>query len=235
MDSIEKEKLAEFPFTVPSIRNLKTLDFHPKVTFFTGENGSGKSTLLEAIAVYMGLSAEGGSKNHVVSTFDSHSGLHDHIRIGRTVAPAESFFLRAETLYNVSTYLNVKAKEVNDPSMYGDVHLRSHGEEFFAIFYNFEGNGLYLFDEPEAALSIQRQFECLAWIHQMVTKKKSQLIIATHSPILLSYPHSKIVEFTTSGMKERNYEETDQYVLMKSFISDPQRYLSRLLNLKEIE
>lgn len=227
MDTIEKEQLSEFPFTVPSVRTLKTLEFHPKVTFFVGENGSGKSTLLEAIAVYMGLSAEGGSKNHVVATFDSHSGLHDHFRIGRGAGPKELFFLRAETLYNVSSYLAT----AGGGSKYGDVHHRSHGEEFFGMFYNFEGSGLYLFDEPEAALSIQRQFECVAWIHQMVTKKQSQLIIATHSPILLSYPNSKILEFTPNGLQERKYEETDQYLLMKSFISDPQRYLSRLLHL----
>lgn len=209
------------------------MKFHPKVTFLVGENGSGKSTLLEAIAVNLGMPAEGGSKNHQVKTFDSHSDFHEKIAIAKGPAPKDTFFLRAESLYNVATYLQQNSD--GGGSFYGQVHARSHGEEFFGFFYNLQADGLFLFDEPEAALSIQRQLEFLSWLHLMTQERGCQFVIATHSPVILSYPEAQIFEFSSSGIRKTEYQETDPYVLMSTFIRNPERYLHRLLNLKEIE
>ncbi|HET7626503.1 MAG TPA: AAA family ATPase, partial [Verrucomicrobiae bacterium] len=168
-------KLNEYPFSIPSIRHLTRLEFHPAVTFFIGENGSGKSTLLEAIAVKAGFSAEGGDKQLQFGTHDTHSPLHDCVRLERSFGrPTDGFFLRAESFYNVASELEKVEKEI--PSAipfraYGgkSLHRQSHGESFLALLKErLQGGGVYLFDEPEAALSAQRQLSVLTLMHRLV-------------------------------------------------------------------
>ena len=232
------EKPAEGSYLneLPLIRWLSAgnaLDFNRPVTFLVGENCSGKSTLLEAIAVASGFNPEGGSRNFQFSTADSHSELHDHITLSRTVRPRDGFFLRAESFYNAASYLDTV--EVSNPNghfaSYGGKSLmeQSHGESFLALMkYRFFGKGLYLLDEPEAALSPQRQLSMLCILDELV-KKDSQFIIATHSPILMAYPNAEILEFSEDGVESREYKETDHYKLTKRFLDDPERMLKLLL------
>ena len=190
-----------FPYCLPSIRMLTTLPFHPKVTFFVGENGSGKSTLLEAVAVGCGLNPEGGSRNFNFATRASHSPLDELLRLAKAPRPrpADSYFLRAESFYNVATEIERLGTDLLPAYGGRSLHEQSHGESFFALFQNrFRGNGLYLMDEPEAALSPQRQLEFLAVLHDYC-QRGSQFVIATHSPIIMAYPDAWIYVFGTRG------------------------------------
>ncbi len=218
-----------FPFSIPAVREMHVLEFHPDVTFFVGENGSGKSTILEAIALAMGFGPEGGTKNFRLETAETTSPLFEHLRVARSFKqPKDSYFLRAESFYNVATYMD----QVGYLDSYGgrSLHSRSHGEAFITLLTTkFRGKGLYLLDEPEAALSPNRQLAALSAIHQLV-EDRSQFIIATHSPILLSYPRSKIVQFDASGLCEVSYEDTEHYVVTKDFLNNYQRRLEYLLS-----
>jgi predicted ATPase len=217
-----------YPFNIPAVRDIGSITFHPNVTFFVGENGSGKSTVLEAIAVALGFGREGGTKNVQFSTADSVSPLHQALRVARGVPkPSDGYFLRAESFFNVATYMD----EVGYLKGYGDksLHARSHGESFMAVLLDkFRGDGVYLLDEPEAALSPGRQLSALSAIHQLV-HDSSQFVIATHSPILLSYPNAKIILFDDSGIREVPYEETEHYVITRDFLNNYPRRLEQLL------
>ncbi|MCR2822298.1 AAA family ATPase [Lederbergia panacisoli] len=227
----------DYPFHLPSIKTLDELSFHPNVTYFIGENGMGKSTLLEAIAVAVGFNPEGGSFNFNFSTYDSHSPLEKYLKLIKGIQrPKDGFFLRAETFYNVATNIEELDSEPSPGPRIIDsfgglsLHQQSHGESFWATFINrFRGNGIYLLDEPEAALSPLRQLSMLAQIHELV-RNGSQFIIATHSPIIMSYPHSKIIELSEGGAKETLLEETNHYSIMKQFFDDKDRLLHHLLN-----
>ena len=214
----------DYPFNIPAIRNLKTLEFHPDVTFLIGENGSGKSTLLEALAICLGFGAEGGTRNVRFRTADTISNLHMYLKATRgPLAPKDYYFLRAESFYNVATYMD----GIGYLDSYGgaSLHKCSHGESFMRILINkMRGRGLYLLDEPEAALSPTRQLAAISAIHQLV-KENSQFIIATHSPILLSYPRSKIVLFGDGALSEIRYEDTEQFAITRDFLNN---YLGRL-------
>ncbi len=234
---IVREKIADsnsYPFNIPALKNITKVELHPNVTFIIGENGTGKSTLLEALAVQYGFNAEGGSKNFSFSTQRTESPLSECIRIGKgIIAPKDGFFLRAESFYNAASYLDLLQKE--DPQKralkaYGNksLHEQSHGESFFALFTNrFGGHGVYLLDEPEAALSAQRQLAFLVRLHELVNMK-SQFVIATHSPLLLSYPHSKIIELSDSGYKTTSFSDTEPFIVHKAFLNDPARMLKEL-------
>lgn len=217
---------------IPAIYNLTTLDFEDNITFFVGENGTGKSTLLEAIAVSYGFNPEGGSKNFMFSSRDTHSDLYQHIKLIRGVKrPSDDFFLRAESMYNLAT----EVENLSDPGFiqgYGgkSLHAQSHGESFLALLVNrFRGKGLYLLDEPEAALSPQRQLSMLIRIHELA--KDSQFIIATHSPILLGMPNATIYSFDEEEIHKISYEETESYQVTKLFLNSREQMLHRLLNL----
>jgi predicted ATPase len=227
----------KYPFSLPAVRNLDVLKLHPKVTFFIGENGSGKSTLMEAIAVAWGFNAEGGTKNFRFGTRVSHSELEQYLRLSRGVKrPNDGFFLRAESFFNVATEIEkLDAEPAISPPVinsYGgrSLHEQSHGESFMALLLNrFGGNGFYLLDEPEAALSPQRQLAVLSRIHQLVMDD-SQFIIATHSPILMAYPNATIYSFSPEGIGTVNYEDTEHFLVTRDFLVNPERMLKKLLS-----
>lgn len=224
-----------YPFSLPAVRSLERMEFHAEVTFLIGENGSGKSTLLEALAVACGFNAEGGSRNFSFSTRASHSELHRHLRVSRGhPRPRDGYFFRAESFFNVATEIEkLDAEPGPSPPIgpaYGEraMHEQSHGESFLAlVLERFRGNGLYLLDEPEAALSPKRQLAVLTRMHDLV-KEKSQFIIATHSPILMAYPGAWIYQFTVDGVERVAYEDTEHYRITRSFLSNPGRMMEML-------
>jgi predicted ATPase len=229
--SIQKDNRIDssaYPYNIPAVQKLGNLEFHPDVTFFVGENGSGKSTVLEAIALALGYSPEGGTKNVRFQTAESVSPLYQSMRLVRSFRkPKDGYFLRAESFFNVATYMD----EVGYLSSYGSrsLHSRSHGEAFMVLLTDkFRGKGLYLLDEPEAALSPSRQLAALAAIDQLV-QNESQFIIATHSPILLSYPRSKILQFDGSGISSVSYEDTEHYSITRDFLNNYPRRLQQIL------
>lgn len=226
-------------YALPAVQHLlqhQKLSLQKNITFFVGENGTGKSTLLEAIAVAFGFNPEGGSRNFVFSTRDTHSELWKSITLVKHGFPKDGFFLRAESLYNVATNIDQMDSE---PSFdlpiiegYGGVslHNQSHGESFLAIVTNrFAGKGLYILDEPEAALSPMRLLTLMTEIHSLV-RRDSQFIIATHSPILMTMPNSEILEFSNQGIRRVNYQDTAHFQVTKAFLDAPERMLHYLLS-----
>ena len=222
-DKIERKSYLR---KIAAIKALEELTFKSPVTFFVGENGSGKSTLLEAIAVAYGFNPEGGTLNYSFSTYDSHSELHDAVRLIRSFNKAKwGYFLRAESFYNVATAEEEYSKIQGIPQHY---HEKSHGESFLSVIQkNFNQNGLYILDEPEAALSPQRQLTLLLEISKCV-KNDSQFIIVTHSPILLGYPNADILSFDEGAIKPISYEDTQSYQITKMFINDRRQILRHL-------
>lgn len=221
---------SEYPFCIPAIRNLRELKLPGPVTFLVGENGTGKSTLLEGIAVSAGFNPEGGSRNFRFATRQSHSGLHEYLRLVRPPGrPRDGYFLRAESFYNVAT---AAEDQYGVLDAYGgrSLHEQSHGESFMAlVMHRLGGQGLYLFDEPEAALSPTRQMSLIAAMHGLV-ERGSQFIIATHSPIILGYPGATIYLFTDHAISRVPYTETEHYVITRSFLNNPERMLRELLS-----
>jgi len=239
--TLRREKVtsfADFPFSIPAIGELDTIEFDRPVTFFVGENGSGKSTLLEAMAIGMGLNAEGGSRNFRFATRESHSNLSDFLRLARSARRVrDSYFLRAESYFNVATEIEALDREGGGPPIidaYGgkSLHEQSHGESFFSLFMNrLRGNGLYFFDEPEAALSPTRQLSFLSRLHDLV-KDGSQFLIATHSPILLAYPDAAIHVLDGGPPQRIEYRDTEHYGVTRTFLNDTERMLDILLERK---
>ena len=229
---------SRYPYTLPAVRALIEAEvaLHPQVTFFVGENGSGKSTILEALAVAAGLNAEGGSRNFNFATRSSESDLVASLRLVRgTRRPRDSFFLRAESYFNVATQIErLDAEPASGPPIIDSfggrsLHEQSHGESFFALLqHRFRGNGFYVLDEPEAALSPQRQLAFLTRLHDLV-RQRSQVVIATHSPILMAYPHARLLRLGEDGIHEVAYEDTEHFQVTRSFLQRRQRMLDELL------
>jgi predicted ATPase len=222
------EDFDSYPFSIPAIRQFSELPLDPCVTLLAGENGSGKSTLIEAIAVAAGFNAEGGSRNMMLSTRQSHSPLHEHLRLVRgTRTPKTGYFLRAESFFNVATYIEEIPEAV---SSHGgrSLHEQSHGESFISLVTNrFGSNGLYVLDEPEAALSLRGNLALMRRMHDLVAEG-CQFIVATHSPILLGYPNARIYVLSDEGIAESDYEATEPYELTRSFLADRERFLHHL-------
>ena len=229
----ESSYLNQLPM-VRALRRKEPLKFPSAVTFLVGENGTGKSTLLEAIAVACGFNAEGGTRNFNFSTRATHSILGEYLTVGKVRHPKDGFFLRAESFYNVASNIDDMDE---GPSFggrvidsYGGVslHKQSHGESFLSLVQNrFGGHGLYLLDEPEAALSPARLLTLLGQIHALVDED-SQFIIATHSPILMAYPEARIYQLSEDGITPTAYRETEHYCLTRRFLEDPERMLRYL-------
>ena len=221
-DDIERESYLR---DIEAVRGIDELRFHSPVTFFVGENGSGKSTLLEAIAVAYGFNPEGGTINYSFSTYDSHSELCDAVRLIRSSKKAKwGYFLRAESFYNVAS-----AEEEYQQYRSEHYHEKSHGESFLSVIQNnFNKEGLYILDEPEAALSPQRQLTLLLEMSKCV-KNDSQFIIVTHSPILLGFPDAEILSFDSDSIEAINYEDTQSYQITKMFVNDRRQILRHLL------
>ena len=217
-----------YPWDLPAVRALRNdpLSFHPKVTYLVGENGTGKSTLLEALAVALGFNPEGGTRNLRFSTHETHSDLGEYLHVARGRSAHRGYFFRAESFYNVATAID----NIGVTEYYGgrSLHEQSHGESFLSLAVNqFRNDGVFLLDEPEAALSPGRQLSVLTLIHQSI-EAGSQYVIATHSPILMAYPDSWIYSLTESGFARITYDETEHVQITRNFLANPARMMKYL-------
>lgn len=220
-----------YPFNVPAISTLREIVVHKPILFFVGENGSGKSTLLEAIATHYGFGREGGNRNLRIETTESVRAIDPLVkalRLGFTNRSGAGFHLRAESFFNTATAID----SLDLAYAYGgrSLHEQSHGESFLALAANrFNREGFYVMDEPEAALSPQRQMSLLVMLHDLLRNGRDvQVLIATHSPILLAYPEAQILSFDDGTIHEITYRETTPYQLCSSFLANPDRYLRNL-------
>jgi predicted ATPase len=235
LDRARVPSFDSYPFSLDAVRNLDKLALHRSVTFLIGENGSGKSTLLEALAVAWGFNAEGGSGNFRFDTRASHSALHGFVKLVRGYRkPRNGYFLRAESFYNVASAIDELDEGPGGAPIiasYGGVslHAQSHGESFLALLMNrFSGNGFYILDEPEAALSPTRQMSALARVHQLA-QAGAQFVISTHSPIMMAYPGAWIYQLDKDGITRIDYEETEHYQVARQFLNNHQMMLRVLL------
>jgi predicted ATPase len=222
----EKVDPTRFPFTIPAYSRGIDLDVSTKVTFFVGENGSGKSTLLEALAECCGFHPEGGSHDHHRAALVERSDLAQALRLSWLPRVTDGFFMRAESFYNFATYI----EQVSNLRAYGgkSLHQQSHGESFLALFANRFEQGLYILDEPEAALSPQRQLSFLRIIHDLEARAQAQFLISTHSPILLSYPGARLYSLDGASITEVNYQDTEHFRVTRDFLNAPERYYKHL-------
>lgn len=215
---------------IPAVRYLQggnILKFDSNITFLVGDNGTGKSTIIEAVAVASRFNPEGGTLNSMFSTYNTHSDLNKYITVARQNHPKKGYFLRAETLYNLATYrLDVFEKEIEKGEMQ-DYHRISHGEAFLSSVQELYGNGLYIFDEPEAALSPSKQLTFMCEINRLLNRN-SQFIISTHSPILMAFPGAAIYQLTDKGIEKISYTETEHYRITKLFLDCPERMFKHL-------
>nr|WP_106783278.1 AAA family ATPase [Lysinibacillus timonensis] len=228
----EIESFSKYPFSIPAIKHLHQIEFHQNVTFFVGENGTGKSTLLEAIADKCGFNTAGGGKNNFYQVHASESALSENLRLSWLPKISNGFFLRAESFYHFASHLDdvgIKDPRVFDAYGGRSLHEQSHGESFLSLFLNrFGGKAIYLLDEPEAALSPQRQLTLLRILHDLVSTGDTQFIIATHSPILLGFPGATIYSFDEGIIQEVDYESTEHYQITKYFLDNRERFLREI-------
>ena len=224
----------EYPFNIEVVKNFDEIEFTSPVTFLVGENGVGKSTFIEALAISLRLNPEGGSQNFSFSTKNTHSVLANYLTVSKSPEkPITKFFLRAESFYNVATEIIRISEEGGQGPLYdaygGNLHECSHGESFIKLVQNrFTDKGLYILDEPEAALSPQRQMSLLCMIDELA-KNGSQFIIATHSPILISYINGEILDLN-NGFKKIKYEDTDIYQIYKMYLDSPYSVQEKLFS-----
>ena len=234
---LDRERVPSFgvyPFSLPLVSALESVELHPAVTFFVGENGSGKSTLLEAIAAAWGLNPEGGSRNFSFATRESHSDLHDFLTLVKsTTRPLDAFFYRAESFFNVATEIERLDTGGGGPKIIGayggrSLHEQSHGESLISLVSKrFRNGGLYILDEPEAALSPRGVMSLLAAMRRLA-EGGAQFIVATHSPMLICYPEATLYELDAGALRERHYSETELFQVSRRFLRDPVRILEEL-------
>jgi predicted ATPase len=222
----EKFDNTRHPFNIRAFSNGIDLSFKTNVTFFVGENGSGKSTLLEALAECCGFNPEGGNRDHYREAFEERSDLAQALRLSWMPKTAEGFFMRAESFYNFASYI----EQVSTLRAYGGKSLlqQSHGESFLALFTNRFEQGIYILDEPEAALSPQRQLSFLKIIHDLEAPGHAQFLISTHSPIILSYPGATLYSLDGDTIRKIAYRETDHYLVTRDFLNAPERFFRHL-------
>lgn len=227
----EKTDPSRYPFNIRAFSRGIDLAFRSTVTFLVGENGSGKSTLLEAIAECCGFNPEGGNRDHHRTVFTDRSPLAQALRLSWLPKMTEGFFMRAESFYNFATYI----EEVSDLRAYGgrSLHAQSHGESFLSLFANRFEQGLYILDEPEAALSPQRQLTFLRIIHDLSSPGHAQFLIATHSPIILSYPGAVLFSLDGDAIQEIDYRETKHFLITRDFLNSPERFFKHLFESSE--
>ncbi|TMB77898.1 MAG: AAA family ATPase [Chloroflexi bacterium] len=232
---IKRDDIADpsaYPFSIPAIAALGELRLDPAVTFFIGENGSGKSTLVEAIAIAAGFNAEGGSRHVRLNTRASQSSLDQYVRLVRgTRKIRNGYFLRAESFFNVATYL----ERLEDPAAlvpYGgrSLHEQSHGESFISLIqHRFGPNGFYVLDEPEAALSLRGVLALIRRMHDLVAQG-SQFVVSTHSPVLLGFPDATIFLLSDDGITRTTFDASDVVTLTRSFLENRARFLRHLFD-----
>jgi predicted ATPase len=229
----ERVDPGRYPFNVRAFRGRLDLELRSNVTFFVGENGSGKSTLLEAVAKCCGFNPEGGGRDHHFQTHHDSADLASALRLSWFPKVGDGFFMRAESFYNFATYLD----QVSTLQRYGGVslHEQSHGESFLALFVNRFDRGIYILDEPEAALSPQRQLSFLKIIRDLEAGGRAQFLISSHSPILLAYPGATLLSLDGGSIREVKYKETDHYSLTKEFLDSPERFFKHLFASEEDE
>jgi predicted ATPase len=222
----EKARPVRYPFNMDVLRDGLDLEIHSSVTFFVGENGSGKSTLLEAVAKCCGFNVQGGSRDHQVHTGSGDDDLAGALRLSWLPKATEGFFMRAESFFNFATYID----QVSTLKRYGGrrLHEQSHGESFLALFANRFERGIYILDEPEAALSPQRQLAFLKVIYDLASTGQAQFLIASHSPILLAYPKATLLNLDGGPIREVAYADTQHYKLTKEFLESPERFFKHL-------
>jgi predicted ATPase len=230
--TIENEFPNRYPFTVKNIGSGFEINFKSNVTFLVGENGSGKSTILESIADLIGFNLSGGTKNSNYKFQNTESDLSAFMRLTWKSKVSNGFFMRAESFFNFATYMDTLAEENKNIDIFASyggksLHHQSHGESFLALFQNLPSKGIYILDEPEAALSPQRQLTFLAIINELEKSGNAQFIIATHSPILLSYPNAIVLNLD-NNMEEIDYKETEHFKLTKNFLNNPESYFRHL-------
>lgn len=218
----------EYPFTIPLLRGEFSLDLTTPVTFLVGDNGTGKSTLLEALAWSAGFGALGGSRDQRFEEETDGHALGRALTLGWKQRTTDGFFLRAETFYQFASELEATGTAFG---RYGgqSLHTRSHGEAFLALFEHRFEDGLYILDEPEAALSPQRQLAFLRILHSLTAPRLAQFIIATHSPMLLTLPGATILSLEDGELRQVEYTETEHYQLTRSFLEAPERFYRHLL------
>jgi predicted ATPase len=214
------------PFNIEVLREGLDLELRSSVTFFVGENGSGKSTLLEAVAKCCGFNLQGGGRDHQVSTNDRDDDLAAALRLSWLPKASDGFFMRAESFFNFATYID----QVSSLERYGGrrLHEQSHGESFLSLFTNRFDRGIYILDEPEAALSPQRQLSFLKVIYDLAASGQAQFLIASHSPILLAYPKATLLSLDGGALREVAYAETEHYRITKEFLDSPERFFKHL-------
>jgi predicted ATPase len=233
----------QYPFSLPIIKNLKEITFPTQVTFFVGENGTGKSTILEALAHKAGFGAEGGSKNINFTTSEEKTylgsqRLSEQLTLSWRMKPRNGYFFRAESFFNVANYIDQLVHYGGPEKAYApyggkSLHEQSHGESFLAFFnHRLGSDGFFIFDEPEAALSPQRQLALLVIIHELCKNAHAQFVIATHSPLLLAYPGATIYSCDGDTLRTISYEETSHYQITKRFLDNPSQYLEHLFKEK---
>ncbi|UOQ48558.1 AAA family ATPase [Gracilibacillus caseinilyticus] len=236
LDRKRVKSKSDYPFCIPVIQNLEQLEIESNVTFFVGENGSGKSTLLEAIADKCGFHTAGGGRNNSYEAEATQSDLGDYVKLSWMPKVTNGFFLRAETFHQFASYVDSLEGDFSKYDPYGgdSLHHQSHGESFLSLFqHRFHQQAIYLLDEPEAALSPQRQLAFLRIMHDLASSGQCQFIIATHSPILLGYPDAKIWSFDRDRIAEVAYEDTDHYQITRYFLDNRERMLMELFKDEE--